>query len=195
MKAATATGCHNGAMVSATRLLILPVLCAAACADEPRVGIVDVQEAFQRSPLAMVAVHEIKAQLGSGDRDLKKRGRALAELRQRLEHGGVELDEEQRAQVEARIAEETALLHERQRAYRADLAAARERQGEELIARVEEVAREVARREGLALLLRREGLLYAASEEDIARVDITEQVARALLEKINPTEIPDAVAP
>jgi Skp family chaperone for outer membrane proteins len=181
-------------MLSATRLRVLPVLFALACSEEPRVGIVDVQEAFQRSPLAMVAVHEIKAQLGSGERDLKRRGRALAELRQQLEHGGLDLDDARRAEIETRIAEETARLAELQRTYRSDLAAARERQGEVLIARVEEVAREVARREGIAVLLRKEGLLYAATDADVARVDITEQVARALLEKINPTEIPPAPA-
>jgi Skp family chaperone for outer membrane proteins len=79
-----------------------------------------------------------------------------------------------------------------QTSYRAELAEARERRGEELIARVEEVAREVARREGLALLLRRDGILYADDAAGIDRVDLTEQVARALLEKINPTEIPAA---
>ena len=107
--------------------------------------------------------------------------------------------EKQRAQAEARIAEETADLVEAQRQYRVDLEAAQLRRGAELIAQVEEVAREVARREGLTLLLRREGALYtedgapyAGETGDIEPVDLTLQVARALLERINPTEIPEA---
>jgi Skp family chaperone for outer membrane proteins len=176
---------------------LLPILLALACADETRVAVVDVQQAFQHSPLVMVSAHRIKGDLGGAEHDLKERGRALAEMRMQLEHGGLELDEEQRAQAEARITEETASLVEAQRQYRADLQAAQRRRGEELIAQVEEVAREVARREGLTLLLRKEGALYtedgalyAGELGDAERVDLTQQVARVLLERINPTEIP-----
>jgi Skp family chaperone for outer membrane proteins len=177
---------------------------AAACGEQPpRVAVVDVQEAFQRSPLPMVAAHQIKADLGGAERDLRKRGRALAELRMQLEHGGLELDGEQRARALAKIAEETASLAEDQRRYRRDLEAARQRRGEELIARVEVVARQVARREGMTLLLLKEGALYtedgalyAGEAHDAGRVDLTDEVARALLAKINPTDIPAApVAP
>ncbi len=178
---------------------LLPILLALACSDEARVGVVDVQQAFQRSPLVMVSAHRIKGDLGGTEHDLKERGRALAEMRMQLEHGGLALDEEQRAQAEDRIAKETARLVEAQRQYRVDLDAAQRRRGEELIAQVEELAREVARREGVMLLLRKEGALYtedgalyAGEPGDAERVDLTEQVARALLERINPTEIPAA---
>jgi len=182
-------------VIRPARLLLL--LLALACADETRVGVVDVQQAFQRSPLVMVSAHQIKGDLGGSERDLKKRGRALAEMRRELEHGGLELEAEQRAQVEARIAEETASLLEAQRRYRETLDAARQRRGEELIAQVEEMAREVAHREGLMLLLRKDGALYtedgtlySGDGQDAQYIDLTEQVARALLERINPTEIP-----
>ncbi|MFQ5515896.1 MAG: OmpH family outer membrane protein [Myxococcota bacterium] len=176
----------------------LSILLFVTCADDTRVGVVDVQEAFQRSPLVMVSAHRIEDDLGGAVQKLKERGRALAEMRMQLEHGGVELDEEQRAQAEARIAEETAGLLEAQRRYRVDLAAAQRRRGAELIARVEEVAREVAREEGLPLLLLEEGALYTeegalyeGALREAERVDLTERVARALLERINPTEIPE----
>jgi Skp family chaperone for outer membrane proteins len=161
-----------------------------ACSEDPTVGVVDVQRAFQSSPLVMVSAHEIKAELGGVDRELKKRGRALAELRQHVEHGRLELDVQERAGIEARIADETNALRELQRRYREDLAAARERHGEIMIARVEEVARDVARREGVALLVRSDGVVYSDEAIGLQTVDLTEQVARALLERINPTEIP-----
>jgi Skp family chaperone for outer membrane proteins len=165
------------------------------CAEEPRVGVVDVEQAFQRSPLAMVAALQLKKELASDERDLKRRGRELAELRQQLEHGGLELEAEQRARLEQRLAVETAGLVERQRRYREDLAAAQKRQGEEMIARVEEVAKVVASERGLALLLEKESVLYTvegdrAEPPDAERVDLTEPVIRALLDRINPTEIP-----
>ena len=91
---------------------------------------------------------------------------------------------------------ETTGLVERQRRYREDLAAAQRRQGEEMIARVEEVARQVASERGLTLLLEKEGVLYTlegdlAELPDAERFDLTEPVIRALLDRINPTEIPE----
>jgi Skp family chaperone for outer membrane proteins len=170
-------------------IALFPIL-GFGCSDEPRVGIVDVQRAFQSSPLVMVSAHEIKAEMGGVDRDLKRRGRALAALRQRVEHGRPALDAEQRAEIDAQIAAETTALMELQRTYREDLAAARERHGAVMIARVEEVARAVARREGVSLLVRTEGIVYTDEATDLSTVDLTEQVSRALLARINPTEIP-----
>ena len=174
--------------------LALLALATLGCGAEPRVGVVDVQEAFQRSPLVMVAALQLKGDVGAVQRDLKKRGRSLAELQQQVRHGALALSQEQREAIEQRIADETAQLTELQVRYRADLAAAQERQGNEMIARVEEVAREVARREGLALLVRSDDVLYAADDFDVARIDVTEQVIRSLLQRINPTEIPDPPA-
>ena len=170
------------------------LLVASGCTEEPRVGVIDVEQAFQRSPLMMVSALTLKGELASVQRDIKKRGRELAELRRRVEHGDVALDAEQRSQIGARIEEETLRLAELQRRYRADLALAQERQGQEMIARIEEVAREVAKREGLAIVVRVDDLLYAEEGVDLGRLDITEQVARALLEKINPAEIPEPPA-
>ena len=176
---------------------LLPILLALACADQERIAVVDVQQAFQRSPLVMVSAHQIKGDMGASQRELKQRGRALAELRMQVEHGQLELDEQQRQQAKARIAAETASLLEAQRLYRTDLEAAQRRRGEELLAQVEEVAREVAQRQGLTLLLRRQdglytedGALYEGEPADAETVDLTEQVARDLLERINPPEIP-----
>jgi len=181
------------------RILVLVI--ASACADETRFGVVDVEQAFQRSPLVLVSAHRIKADLGGTGRDLKQRGRALAEMRKQLEHGALELDPRRRAEAGARIAEETTRLIEAQRVYRLELETVQQLRGEELIAQVEQMAREVARREGVTLLLLKQGRLYSADgtlqEGEIReseRVDLTEQVARALLAKINPTEIPPATA-
>ena len=190
MRALTGTSVH--ARLIAASLVLTASL---GCAEEPRVGVVDVEQAFQRSPLAMVAAVQLKKELASDERDLKTRGRELAELRQQLEHGGLDLDAELRAHLERRLAEETAGLVERQRLYREHLAAAQKRQGEEMIARVEEVAQQVASERGLLLILEREGVLYTpdgtrAEPSDAERVDLTEPVIRALLDRINPTVIP-----
>ena len=170
--------------------LLLALFVAIGCSDEPRVGVVDVQQAFQRSPLGMVAALQLKGELGATRSDIKKRGRALAELLKQVRHGDMGLSAEQREEIEQRIADETKQLTELQTQYRADLAAAQQQHGEAMIAKVEHVAREVAREQGLALLVRSDDALYTAEGADLGRIDITEQVIRTLLEKINPTQIP-----
>jgi Skp family chaperone for outer membrane proteins len=163
-----------------------------ACAEEPRIAIVDLEQAFQRSPLGMVAALRVKESMGGAQRDLKKRGRKLAELRQQVEHGGFEIDALRRQQIEASIQQETIRLIELQNSYRVELAAAQQRLGQEMIEMVETVAREIAEREGLVLLFRRQDALYAAEGVDVASLDITEAVIRALLDKINPERIPES---
>ena len=82
---------------------VKPVLCFASlsllvssgCAEEPRVGVVDLEQAFQRSPLMMVSALQLKGELASVQREIKKRGRELAELRRSVEHGDLALDAEQ----------------------------------------------------------------------------------------------------
>ena len=69
--------------------LLLALLPAIGCSDEPRVGVVDVQQAFQRSPLGMVAALQLKGELGATRSDIKKRGRALAELLKQVRHGDI----------------------------------------------------------------------------------------------------------
>ena len=49
-------------------------------------------------------------------------------------------------------------------------------------------------REGLALLFRKRDALYAADGVELPNLEITEQVIRALLDKINPEQIPEQPA-
>jgi Skp family chaperone for outer membrane proteins len=181
-------------MLPRTTQVLLAALLLGACSESPRVGVVDVQAAYQRSPLMMVSALEIKKELGKTDRELKQRGRALAELRQQLEHGNAGSDAEKRA-LAARIDREGAELVQLESNYRLTLEAARKRTGEAMLARVEEVARHVAERRGLDLLVRKGDALYQRPDADLAQIDLTDEVARALLEKINPTEIPEPAEP
>lgn len=197
---------HDGAGITSSGVPIRPLLSllllAAACGEETPagVGVVDLQEAFQRSPLVMVSALQIRGALGPTERDLKQRGRALAERRRVLEHGDLELDPQQRARLAVQIEEEAAALRELQRHYRVDLAAARERQGQEMTARIEAVAKQLAQERDLPLLFRRDGALYTpdgapAGRVDGELVDLTEPVIRELLAKINPTRIPEPDEP
>jgi Skp family chaperone for outer membrane proteins len=180
--------------IARTKPALLAAWLLGACSEAPRVGVIDVQAAYQHSPLMLVTAHEIKKELGKTERELKQRGRALAELRQQLEHGDVGDDAARRA-LAARIEQEGASLAALESNYRLRLEAARQRAGEQMIARVEEVARQVAQERGLDLLVRRSDALYARAEADLEAIDLTQDVARALLAKINPTEIPAQPGP
>jgi Skp family chaperone for outer membrane proteins len=177
-------------MARRTHATLLALLLG-ACSEAPRVGVVDVQAAYQHSPLMLVSAHQIKKELGATERELKQRGREIGELRQLLAHGDPG-GEPQRAELAQRIERESAELVDLERSYRVNLEAARKRAGEQMLARVEQVAREVAAQRGLDLLVRKGDQLYERPGADLAGIDLTEDVARALLAKINPTEIPKA---
>jgi Skp family chaperone for outer membrane proteins len=181
--------------------LSLLVLSFPACVStkEPRVAIVDVQYAFQHSPLGMASAMLVRKSMGGAQRDLKKRGRSLAELRQQLEHGSFELNALQRQKIETLIQAETARLTELQIEYRAELAATQLRLGEQMIERVESVAREIAVENRFTLVFRKEDALYtaqdiSAEEFESAAFDITDQVIQVLLDKMNPERIPEPSA-
>lgn len=184
----------SAVLVSLSILVLSFVACASTKA--PRVAIVDVQYAFQHSPLGMASAMLVRKSMGGAQRDLKKRGRSLAELRQQLEHGGFELNALQRQEIETLIQVETARLAELQREYHAELAATQLRLGEQMIERVESVAREIAAQDGFTLVFRKQDALYTApdigvEEFESAAFDITDQVIQILLDKMNPERIPE----
>ena len=138
-------------IVAASFLILF--IATSGCVRQQRIAVVDVQRAYQHSPLGMVSAILVRDGMGRSQTELKKRGRALADLRQRLEHGPIEVDPEQRAKIEALIAMETAKLAELQQTHHTRLAELQQKVGEELIQRVERVARDLAEKEGLELLL------------------------------------------
>ena len=178
-------------MIAAGRriLFIVGVNLAGCATGTVDIGIVDIEQAYQRSPLAMVSAARLNTEFAGTRQDLKKRGRELAELRHQLEFGGTSLAAGDREALDARLASESIKLAELQRQYRTDLSAAQKREGELMIESVTAVAREVAQREGLALLIEKDATLYARADANPPR-DITELVIRALLDRINPTQVP-----
>lgn len=191
-------GLGASAVVVSLSLLVLSIP-ACVGTKEPRVAIVDVQYAFQHSPLGMASAMLVRKSMGGAQRDLKKRGRSLAELRQQLEHGSFELNALQRREIETLIQAETARLTELQIEYRAELAATQLRLGEQMIERVESVAREIAVQNGFTLVFRKQDALYtaqdiSAEEFKSAAFDITDQVIQVLLDKMNPERIPEPSA-
>jgi len=150
----------------------------ARAADPPPLGVVDLEQAFQRSPLAMALAVRIGAEFESRRRALKKRVAELARLRERAQAAPAA----ERTGLEERAAAEARALAAAQAALRRDLDAAQRKHGEEFMGRVAEVAAEVAREKGLALLVRKGGVVWARST-DPAAVDITGDVVRAILRK------------
>lgn len=134
----------------------------------------------------MASAVRLNAEFAATGNELKSRGRDLAALRQSLEGN---LSDEDRAALETRIASETAELTALQSRYHSDLRAAQQREGEAMVERVRTIAREIAQREGLTVLVEKDAVLYPDSSTAVYR-DITELVIRALLDKTNPTEIP-----
>ncbi|MCW5633608.1 MAG: OmpH family outer membrane protein [Rubrivivax sp.] len=141
-------------------------------------GVVDLRQAFQRSPLAMTLTVGIGAEFEGRRRELRRRLIELGKLRDRAQRA----EGQERTELEERIWQESRSAAEAQSAYRRDLEAAQKRLGDELLAHVSEVAAEVARERGLTLLVKTEGVLWTRSPA-VVPIDITEDVARALLQR------------
>ena len=150
----------------------------ARAADALPIGVVDLEQAFQRSPLVVALAVRVGAEFEPRRRALRQRVAELARLRDRAQVAPAA----ERAGLEERVRAEAQAVAAAQAELRRDLDAAQKKHGEEFMDRVAEVAAEVAREKGLALLVRKGGILWTRSA-DPAAVDITEDVVRAILRK------------
>lgn len=170
--------------------LILFGVSIVACTTMPTdIGTVDIERAYQRSPLVMASAARLNAEFAATRGNIMNRGRQLAELRQQLDLGSDDIDADVRSALEARYAADTAELMELQNRYRANLDAAQKREGDWLTEIVTRVAREVAEQEGLTLLLNQDAVLYQQVDAPAPR-DITDLVALALLDYTDPAQRP-----
>ena len=140
---------------------------------------VDLQEAFQRSPLVFVLSAQLDEQFRARRGTLRRQLRALGELRNRLEQA----DAEARPKLEEQLLKESQAMAKAQETYRRDLQAARSKRTQELLATVQVVAAEVAREKRLTLLVNRGAVLYSGEGNAAPLPDITEDVIRALVRK------------
>jgi len=156
--------------------LLAFLVAPARAADGLIIGVVDLEQAFQRSPLVMALAVRLGAEFEPRRRALTKRVAELARLRERTRVAPVA----ERAELEDRARAEAQAIAAAQAELRKELEAAQRRYGEEFMGRVAEVAAEVAREKGLALLVRKGGILWTRSA-DASTVDITEDVIREIL--------------
>jgi len=150
----------------------------ALAADAVPIGVVDLEQAFQRSPLVLALAVRLGTEFEPRRRALKQRVAELARLRNRAQVAPAA----ERAGLEERVGAEAQAVAAAQAELRRDLEAAQRKHGEEFMSRVAEVAAEVAREKGMALLVRKGGILWTRSADPVP-IDITEDVVRAILRK------------
>jgi len=177
-----------------TGILGLGVLLTACAARPELIGVINIEQAYQRSPLAMASAIRLNAEFGETTNTIKARGRDLASLHRQLELGRDGMLPEVRASLETRIASETAALSALQAQYRVNLQAAQERESAAMVERITALASEFAQQHGLTLLIEHDAIVYA-NETSNSHRDITEAVIRELLERMNPTQVPAASRP
>ena len=164
--------------------LLLGLGLADLCAAEPLpAATVDLQEAFQHSPLVFVLSAQLDEQFRARRGALRGQLRALGELRNRLQGA----DAEARPKLEEQVLQKSQALAKAQETYRKDLETAQSKKTQELLAKVQEVAAEVARDKRLTLLVNRGAVLYSGEGVPAPLPDITEDVIRALLQKTRPS--------
>jgi len=158
---------------------LILVSVAARAADASPVGVVDLEQAFQRSPAVMALAVRVGAEFEPRRRALNQRIAGLARLRDRAQAAPAD----ERVELEERVRAEALAVAGVQAKLRRDMEAAQKEYGEEFMARVAEVAADVAREKGLSILVRKGGVLWTRPA-DPASVDITEDVIRTILLKV-----------
>ena len=161
-----------------------------AHAEPASVAVVDVEQAFQRSPLVLAMAAQLNTRFESRKRELGARMRRLAELRNLQ----ARVSDSDLAKLSDQVWEESRALGLALERYRLDLEAAQKSEGELLLERVVQVAAGVAREKGLTLIVKRNGVPPASGQEG-ELLDITDDVTRALVRQAQPAAPRSAPAP
>jgi Skp family chaperone for outer membrane proteins len=161
-----------------------------AQAEPASVAVVDVEQAFQRSPLVLAMAAQLNTRFESRKRELGARMRRLAELRNLQ----ARVSDSDLAKLSDQVREESRALGLALERYRLDLEAAQKSEGELLLERVAQVAAGVAREKGLTLIVKRNGVPPASGQEG-ELLDITDDVTRALVRQAQPAAPRSAPAP
>ncbi|MCG8590533.1 MAG: OmpH family outer membrane protein [Proteobacteria bacterium] len=167
-------------------LLASPALSARA-AEEPRVAVVDVQKAFQHSPLLMAVTGTLTSQFRPLQGKIRGKAKRVAALRRQLADPNTPLSSEERLALQTRADEESTALAALQADYQRDLRVVHDARSQQARAEIESIARTLAREHGLPLVLREASEPPTDENPEGPSLDLTDAVIRKLIERMNPT--------
>jgi outer membrane protein len=165
-------------------VMMIPVtLPAESCAREIKIGVVNTEKILRESMPAILAQKKIEQEFQARDARIKELSMQAKALQQELEKNADTMAEDERRLKERELAGLSRQYQRAQQQMREDLSL---RQNEEyglILERINQVIRELAELEAYDLILQLQDSVYRSS-----RIDITDQVIRALNDQVSTTE-------
>lgn len=145
-----------------------------AAAEEVKIAFVNVERVLREAPQAEAVRKRLEREFAPRDEKLLAMQEELKKLEEKLERDGEVMSESERRKLERKILEKRRELLRAQEEFREDFAIRRNEELAKLQKQILDVVQQLAREEGIDLLLSG-GVLYASE-----RVDVTDKVIAKL---------------
>ena len=153
-------------------LALLPVTAAAE-----RVAVVDVNYLMEHAPQARAAGQQIQQALGPAQQEMQEKQQEYQELAEELERDELVMGEDEREQIQARMAELEQELQQMQQQLQQQVGQQRQQAMGQIQELISGIVAEIAEEEGYEVVVG-QGVLYASDG-----VDLTDRVLQRLEER------------
>ncbi len=157
----------NRIVICVTALAFFLVAQSALAADVAKIGIVNAQRVLMTSKAGKAAQAKINAAGKKMEAELKKKGKEIQDLKNRLQREAMVLSKEVRDNREREIRIKINDLKSSQVKYRQELQNMEKKLLGELRKEILKVANELGKKEGYLMIIDRMGVLYAPKKLDI----------------------------
>ncbi len=154
--------------------LLLLATVSLGVAEEVKIAFVNVEKVLREAPQAEAVRKRLEREFAPRDKKLLAMQKELRKLEERLSRDGDVMSEAERRKLERKLLEKRREFLRAQEAFREDFALRRNEELSKLQRQIFDVIQELAREEGIDLLLSG-GVVYASR-----RVDVTDQVIARL---------------
>lgn len=165
-------GCN---VVMALIAMILTTVFAAAIANDIKIGVVNTEKILRESLPAIQAQRKIEQEFVPRDEDIKKMAVQAKTLQDKLEKGGISMEETERRGLERNLANLSREYQRAQKQMREDLSVRQNEEYSTILERTNRAISKIAEIEKYDLILQLQDSVYRSH-----RIDITDQVIRTL---------------
>lgn len=158
----------------------LVILSSFACAGEIKIGIVDSEKVLRESAPAKNAQKKIEQEFLPRDEEIQLMAQQAKVLQEKLENEEFNIEEAERLNLERELANLSREYQRSHRQMREDLSVRQNEEYSVILERTNQAIKQIAETEGYDLIFQKQEAVYRSE-----RIDITEQVIRALEKKID----------
>lgn len=161
--------------LAAALALQAPAVQAQAQAQATRIGFVNQDRIMRESVIAQRAQKKIEGEFAKRDQELSRMAEQLKKMQEALERNSVTMSETERGRREREFNDTNREFQRKQREFREDLGTRRNEELSGIIARANQVIRQIAESEKLDAVFQDGQVIFSSP-----RIDITEKVIKAI---------------